>query len=75
MKFCDISELGSYTIIKTNMKNYNKLSGFGLSNNKEIVVTRINSHLITFKTSLTELFARRNDLDIEVKKNDMAALA
>lgn len=75
MKFCDISELGSYTIIKTNMKNYNKLSGFGLSNNKEIVVTRINSHLITFKTSLTELFARRNDLDIEVEKNDMAILA
>lgn len=74
MKFCDISELGSYTIIKTNMKNYNKLSGFGLSNNKEIVVTRINSHLITFKTSLTELFARRNDLDIEVKKNDMVLL-
>ncbi len=74
MKFCDISELGSYTIIKTNMKNYNKLSGFGLSNNKEIVVTRINSHLITFKTSLTELFARRNDLDIEVEKNDMVLL-
>lgn len=65
MQFGDISEAGMYSIVEVSNSN-GKFTGLGILPGNTVEVVRVTKHLIHFRIHLTDMFARRNDIDMRV---------
>ena len=65
--FKDLYYTGKYIIQKLNTNN-TRFSGMGIMEENIIEVIRATKHLIHFKISMTEMFARRSDIDMILEK-------
>jgi len=65
--FKDLRHSGKYMIKKMNTNN-TRFSGMGIMEENILEVIRATRHLIHFKISMTEMFARRSDINMILEK-------